>query len=243
MAAHTHTSKHPQMQGNGTGKCLYLVRKPWKCPPNWVSAFWHFKGRDSFLRSSTFRWITACCRNNERLLLCPAAQPSPANHCALHKPSLDTLKPAEGTFAPSCLIIYCIIIIILPLLGLQTFIQIVLLSFSTVDASMMSGLSGKHMPPSLPPSLHALLGWSLHASSQRQLHRGAHAHVAEETLQWVALAVGGGGLRRGLQEGHGSHWPAVLVQPHLLHWVRSHVSLVLWVPFRVPGRVRAFINT
>lgn len=123
-------------------------------PPNWVSAFWHFKGRDSFLRSSTFRWITACCRNNERLLLCPAAQPSPANHCALHKPSLDTLKPAEGTFAPSCLIIYCIIIIILPLLWLQTFIQIVLLSFSTVDASMMSGLSGKHMPPSLPPSLH-----------------------------------------------------------------------------------------
>lgn len=142
------------MQGNGTGKCLYLVRKLWKCPPNWVSAFWHFKGRDSFLRSSTFRWITACCRNNERLLLCPAAQPSPANHCALHKPSLDTLKPAEGTFAPSCLIIYCIIIIILPLLWLQTFIQIVLLSFSTVDASMMSGLSGKHMPPSLPPSLH-----------------------------------------------------------------------------------------
>lgn len=29
IPARTHTSKHPQMQGQVTGKCLYLVGKPW----------------------------------------------------------------------------------------------------------------------------------------------------------------------------------------------------------------------
>lgn len=105
-------------------------------------------------------------------------------------------------------------------------------SFPTVDASLLSGLSGKHTPPYVPPCLRPPMLYlaDLCACSQRQLRGRAHAGVAEEALQRVALAVGGGGLRRGLQEGHGSHPPAVLVQPHLLHWVRQQVP-----PLPPPG--------
>lgn len=62
---------------------------------------------------------------------------------------------------------------------------------------------------------------SLCPLSCRHVQRGAHHGVDREALQRVAPAVGGGGVRGGLQAGHGAHRLTLLVQPHILHQVRS----------------------
>lgn len=68
-----------------------------------------------------------------------------------------------------------------------------------------------HTKPVMTPSLCPRSYWHIEC--------GAQHHMDPETLQWVAAAVGGGGVRRGVQAQHGAHRLAALVQPHVLHQV------------------------
>lgn len=59
--------------------------------------------------------------------------------------------------------------------------------------------------------LSAPLSSSLCPLSHWQFQHRTHSPPAEESLQWIPSTVGGGGLRRGIQTGHGSHRSTVLV--------------------------------
>lgn len=99
----------------------------------------------------------------------------------------------------------------------------------TVNTWIMSGTSGEHIHPSIQsrtqPPIDQCFTLFLFLDSLWHFQLRAHHYLAEEALQRVPSPVGGGGLRRRLQAGHGSRRPTAMVQPHTLHEVKQDLKI------------------